>query len=78
MAHKSMTIDDVKKRKIQLEKDILKMLQDFEKDTKVYVSYTNFKRKNDRDMETAVDVPTSPKRGPLVNVTVEMDLDLIY
>uniref|UniRef100_A0A6M3J9X8 Uncharacterized protein n=1 Tax=viral metagenome TaxID=1070528 RepID=A0A6M3J9X8_9ZZZZ len=74
MAKKSMTIDEVKKRKIQLEKDVLKLLQEFETETGVRTGYINF----DRGETDDVPVPTRGNTGKLRNVDINMELDLIY
>jgi hypothetical protein len=70
---KSSTIAEVKKAKIELESSILKLLTDFEKEYDVKLGYINIERKHDD-----ICVPCrsdSPKPGPPVNVTVNMDLD---
>jgi len=76
MAKKSATIEDVKKAKIGLEKQILDLAKSFEKDYGVKVSYVHFNRKRDEDNMSAPVKESKP--GPIVNVDVNMDLDLIY
>jgi len=76
MAKKSMTIKDVKDKKTKLELDILKMVQDFEKECEVYASYISLDRK--RDKETYPEEVSPAKKGPVINVDISMDLDLIY
>ena len=76
MAKKSVTIEDVKKAKIELEKQILTLVKAFESDYGVRVSYLHFDRKRDEDIKA--ETPTSRKPGPIVNVDVNMDLDLVY
>jgi hypothetical protein len=76
---KSLTIDEVKKKKISLESSILKLVQTYEEETGSYVSYINFERKktkkpNDRLAETIM--PEPEKRGPVENVNVEMRFEL--
>lgn len=74
MAKKSYTIDEVKKAKIAFEEELLGMVQDFEKEYGVRLSYFNLERRRDEDM-----APTSEaERGPVVNVEANMELDLIY
>jgi hypothetical protein len=73
---KSPTIKEVKKAKIELESAIMKLMQDFEDTNGVFVGYINVQRKHD-DRDYAE--PERPeKRGPINNVDVNMDLDLIY
>jgi len=71
MAKKSATIEDVKKAKIGLEKQILDLAKSFEKDYGVKVSYISLDRKNDED-------EIKEEQGPISNVDISMDLDLIY
>jgi predicted small secreted protein len=74
MAKKNVTIEEVKKAKIQLEKDILKLVKGFESDNGVRISYINMERKRDEKTEAPVDV----ERGPIINVDANMELDLVY
>ena len=77
MAKKSLTIKEVKDKKTELEIAILKLVQDFEKECGVYASYVHFNRKNDyEERPTKADGPE--KRGPVENVDMNMELDLIY
>lgn len=76
MAKKNMTIEEVKKAKIKLESDILDMVKKFENETGVYATYINFQR--ERDDEDMPEVTMKAERGPLKNVEVNMELDLIY
>ncbi len=74
----ALTIDEIKKMKIKLESDILKLVQAYEKETKSFVSYINFERKVDTNSKKT-DVcclPEPSRRGPVENVTVEMRFDL--
>ena len=72
-----MTIEDVKKAKIKLESDILKMIKDFESDTGVYINYLNMDRKYDED-DQVENVPSRRRVGKLQNVEASMELDLMY
>ena len=75
---KKLTIEDVKKKKIELESNILKSINEFEDNCGVYCSYINIKRKVD-DESKVVEAPDGPtKKGPVENVDVNMELDLIY
>lgn len=76
MTNKNVTIKDVKDKKTKLELDILKMIQDFEKECGVYASYISLRRKKDK--ETYPEEVSPTKRGPVANVDINMDLDLIY
>jgi len=72
MAKKAVTIEDVKKAKIKLEKSMLDLAKAFEEEYKVKVSYIGIDRKDDEDVPS-----TREKTGPIVDVSVNMDLDLI-
>ena len=71
------TIKEAKANKIKLESDILKLINDFEKTNGIFISYINVQRKRDKD--TYPEEAISPtKKGPVENVEINMDLDLIY
>ena len=74
MAKKSLTINEVKKLKTKLESDILKLVKTFEKDTGVKASYINFERTNE-DYDAPVKME---ERGPIKDVSISMELDLLY
>ena len=76
MAHKSMTIDEVKKRRIKLESDILDLMKSFETDTKIRVGYINVQRK-ERGIHDECPTIEKFKPGPLKNVDVSIDFDII-
>jgi len=70
------TIKEVKKNKMKLEEEILDLIQKFESENGVYAGYINIQREH-RDSD--VPEPERPeKRGPVKNVEINMDLDLIY
>ncbi len=72
----SPTIKEVKENKIELELAVLKLIQDFESANGVFAGYINVNRKH---RETDYDEPEKPeKKGPVENVEISMDLDLIY
>ncbi len=77
---KSLTIDDIKKRKIDLESAILKLVQAYENETGSFVSYINFERKVSKgvkEVETAHPCTPEPERkGPVENIDVNMRFDL--
>lgn len=75
MAKKGLMIADVKKMKAEMEADILKMVKAFEKDTGIRVSYINFDRDYPEDKYPEV---VEEKNYPLKNVSINMDLDIIY
>ena len=45
----SLTIEEIKKKKITLESSILKLVKEFEKETDTFISYINFARKVSKD-----------------------------
>lgn len=75
MADKKLTIADVKKMKVDLEAEILKMIKAFEKDTGVKVTYLNVKR--DYPDEKYPDV-VETKNYPIKDIELNVDLDLVY
>lgn len=76
MAKNSMTIDEVKKAKIKVESDILKMIKDFEVETGTRISYINLDR--DYGEEEPIAAPSRGKPGKVKNIDLNMDLDLAY
>uniref|UniRef100_A0A6M3X6F8 Uncharacterized protein n=1 Tax=viral metagenome TaxID=1070528 RepID=A0A6M3X6F8_9ZZZZ len=76
MAKKSMTIDEVKKAKIKVESDILKMIKDFENETKVKISHISLDR--DYGEDAPIAEPSRGKPGAIKNVDLNMELDLLY
>jgi len=77
----SLTIEEVKKRKIKLEKDILTLVTSFEDETKSFVSYINFERKiskdvKDNDISKNICVPEPERDGPIANVTADLRFEL--
>jgi hypothetical protein len=78
MAKKNVTIEDAKKNKIQLEKDILELVKKFEEDNGIYINYVSLERKyDDDDMKVVAERP-SRRVGNLINVEASMELDLMY
>jgi len=74
MPKKSMTIEEVKKAKIQFEKEILEKIKSFESDTGVRIGYISL----DRETDEGVPTPAMEQRGPVINVDASMELDLVY
>jgi hypothetical protein len=74
----SLTIDEVKKKKIKLESDILKLVQAFEKDTDSFVSYIEFERKVSKGKPQRLEyaVPEPQRDGPVENINVNMRFDI--
>ncbi len=73
----SLTIDEVKKKKIDLESAILKLVQGFEEETEAFVSYINFERKPSKLRESYnTPLPEPNRDGPVENVDVSMRFDL--
>jgi len=74
----SLTIDDVKKKKITLEGAILKLVQEFEKETDSFVSYINFERKISKNEKDTLHgaTPEPERQGPVKNVDVNLRFDL--
>lgn len=70
MAGEASTIEEVKKARITLEKQIFDQVKAFEKKYRLKVSYINLDRKGDEKFEE--------KRGPITNVNVNMELDVLY
>jgi len=74
-----MTIDEIKERKIKLESDILKLVQDYEEETGSFVSYIDFERMITRDSKSQYiekAIPEPERDGPIENVNVSMRFDL--
>ena len=79
---KSMTIEQVKKAKMDLELSILEQFKIFEKDTELKIGYINVKRKrpkeNSSEDECDCCVPYDHHKGPLSDVEIDVNLDLVY
>lgn len=67
-----LTIKEVKKKRTEFEESIIKLIQDFEKETSVKVNYFNIERKNDSDRE--VSVMKEDDRGAVVNVNAQVEI----
>lgn len=78
MAKKSLTIEEIKNRKSEVEKDILKMLRDFEKETETMISYvsTQIDRGDDSwDIEKSGKPGKKRKSKGLLDFTLELNLE---
>lgn len=76
---KSLTIEEVKKKKIALESGILKLVQEYEKETGSFVSYISFERKPTKKEEDRLAnsiMPEPERKGPVENINVEMRFDI--
>ena len=75
MAKKSLTVEEVKKRKIQLEKDIMDLLQDFEKETGTRLGYVDVQRKSDDEGSEISPVEMDFVKKDINNVDINMDIE---
>lgn len=76
MAKKDLTVEGVKKAKVELEATITKMLQDFEKDYDVKLGYFDIKRKRDKNDDKVCCEPQSPRDiKPIETVDINMNID---
>lgn len=73
--NKKLTIEDVKKKKVDLELAVMKLINDFEEECGVKVSYIHFNRYRERDTVPEV---VKPNEGKVENVEANMELDLLY
>ena len=73
---KEMTIKEVKKSKADLELKLIDMFKEFEKETGLKVTYMDVQRKKSK--KDMAEVSYEPNKGPIENVEVSVDLDLIY
>jgi len=76
---KSLTIDEIKKKKIALESAILKLAQAYEEETGSFVSYIEFERKPTKTKEDKLAqtcMPEPERKGPIENINVSMRFDL--
>jgi hypothetical protein len=78
---KSLTIEEVKEKKIELESSILKLVQSFESETGSFVSYIDFERKitkreTDRLAKASCCIPCEERKGPVENININMRFDL--
>lgn len=77
----SLTIDQIKEKKIELESSVLKLLQDFEKDVDTFVGYIDTERKPSKktkknDISNSVEIPGPERDGPLINVNINLRFDI--
>ncbi len=81
---KSMTLEEVKKKKMQLELNVVNMFKQFELDTELKVGYIDIKRKRikqkkrDRDNYNDCAPCGGSYRGSITDVSINVDLDLVY
>ena len=77
---KSMTLEEVKKSKMELELQVVKIFKQFEEDTELKISYIDVvrKRKKRESEEKEYNMPDVGQRGPIEDVKINVDLDLVY
>lgn len=73
-----MTLEDVKKKKVDLELAVLELMKTFEKDTKLKVTYINTQRKRPKEKSKGMEMEYNPNKGPLTDVNVEVNFDLLF
>ena len=77
----SLSIDQVKKKRVTLESSVLKLLQDFEKETDTFTGYIDVERKPSKktkksDISNSIAIPEPERDGPLVNVNINLRLEI--
>lgn len=77
----AMTIDQVKSAKIEIEKKIIEMLQKFEDDSGVIVSYVEMDREHTRDCASSccchsIPVPEPERTGKIANIDLRLRFEL--
>lgn len=77
MAQGSLTIKEVKERKIALETDIMKMVQAFEEETGCRITYLELNRAHP-DGGRVAEPAYEYENRPITNVNANMNLDIVY
>lgn len=72
---KGMTVKEVKDKRTELEAEIMKLVEAFQEETGVRVSYIDMKWKYQGDEMKSV--PESPEKRELKDVSVNLDFDAI-
>ena len=79
---KGLSVEDVKRKKIDLEKQIFDLLREFEDETKIRVIYVDTirERVKDKNKDRHTDEPVccGSSRGKLKTVNLNVDLDLLF
>ena len=77
---KSMTLEEVKKKKMKLELDVVKMFKEFELGTELKISYIDVMRKQLKDKKSTGGFNKSyePHKGKIMDININVDLDLVY
>ncbi len=71
-----LTIDAVKKLKVDLESTITKLMIDFEAKTQMNLRYVNIQRKvSDGGSETDMPMHYEERQGDIKDVTIEANID---
>ena len=71
-----LTVKEVKKRKADLELKLIDIFKEFEKETGLKVTYFNISRERKKDEEP--EEIYEPHTGPIKDVEINVDLDLVY
>jgi hypothetical protein len=78
---KSMTLEQVKEAKKNLELELVKMFKSFESETQLRIRYTNIKRKRPKRNKSKegvyIDDYEMRERQPIIDVQLDVDLDLL-
>jgi hypothetical protein len=75
---KELTIKQVKKNKMELELSFLVSLKKFEDDNSLKVRYININRVYPKDKKGYECAPCNPQDGVLKDISIDVDLDLVY
>ena len=79
MAKKTLTIEDVKEKRTALESGVMKLIEEFEKDTGLKCTYMDIQRKRSKD-KNGFDMSEEvrPDRGPVENVNINIDFEELF
>ena len=72
----AMTIDEVKKKKIELESALTKLLKEFEEETGVRTNYFNIERKRPKNEPEIARPIAESDDGPIINTEVDLRFDI--
>ena len=71
-----MTLDELKKKKIDFESSLLQQIKDFEKETGLHVNWLNVERSYGDETEAAI--PRKENEGKIVNVGVDVQFGELF
>ena len=77
MMAKSMTVEQVKKEKMALELEVLKLFKEFENKTSLKITYIDTMRKKKKNTKSGEEVPYQPYSGELKDVNINIDIDFL-